>query len=133
MNVRLSNGDKAKILSRIGSRVAFRYPGDEGSKHGILKDRAVVDSANAPGAVPYWDVVDLIEFENEAEPEWIRIGYYRKPGERLNWGSQTTITEPIAIWKRLLVTAGREKKWFRDLLEEVMRELRDSTIRTKSS
>lgn len=113
-----------KILSRIGKGVSFKYPGSEGDKHGILKDRAVVESANALGIVPYWDVVDLIQFEGEKEPEWIRIGYYRKPKYKLNWGSQTTITEPVSIWKKILVNAAREKKWFRDLLEDVMEELK---------
>jgi hypothetical protein len=55
---------------------------------------------------------------DEKEPKWIRIGYYRKPKDTLNWGSQTTITEPVSIWKRILVNAAREKKWFRDLLED---------------
>jgi hypothetical protein len=110
-----------KILSRIGESVSFKYPGNEGNKHGILKDRAVVESANEIGSVPYWDVVDLIEFKDEKEPEWIRIGYYRKPKDKLNWGSQTTITEPVSIWKKILVKAA-EKKWFRDLLEDVMNE-----------
>ena len=120
-----SDDDRIKILSRIGTKVAFRYPGKEGDKQGILKDRAVIDSTNAPGSVPYWDVVDLIEFKDEEEPEWIRIGYYRKPRERLNWGSQTTITEPVSIWKKMLISAGRDKRWFRDLLKDVMNELTD--------
>ncbi len=123
------SGDKAricnKILSCVGKKVSFKYPGSEGVKHGILRDRSVVESANPPGKVPYWDVVDLIEFEKEKESKWLRIGYYRMPGEKLNWGSQTTITEPISIWKRLLVKAAREKSWFRDLLEDVMREMKD--------
>lgn len=122
-------GDMARvrehILSRIGEKVSFKFPGSEGDKHGILKDRAVIESTNAPGTVPYWDVVDLIEFKGEKEPEWIRIGYYRKPKEKLNWGSQTTITEPVSIWKRILVSAARDKKWFRELLEDVMKELRE--------
>jgi hypothetical protein len=42
----------------------------------------------------------------------------------LIWASQTTITEPVSIWKRILVKATQEKKWFRDLLEEVMKELK---------
>lgn len=115
-----------QILSRIESKVAFKYPGatkTDTEKHGVLKDRSVCESTNAPGSVPYWDVVDLIEFAGEPEPKWIRIGYYRKPGKTLNWGSQTTITEPISIWKRILVKAAREKKWFRDLLNDVMDEL----------
>ena len=112
-----------KILSCIGKNVSFKYPGNEGDKFGVLKDRAVVESTNNIGGVPYWDVVDLIEFKGEKEPQWIRIGYYRKPKQSLNWGSQTTITEPISIWKKILVTAAREKKWFRKLLEDVMDEL----------
>ncbi len=113
-----------RILSCIGRGVSFKYPGNEGDKHGILKDRAVVESTNESGAVPYWDVVDLIEFKDEKESEWIRTGYYRKPKHRLNWGSQTTITEPVSIWKRILVNAAKEKKWFRNLLEDVMIEVK---------
>jgi hypothetical protein len=118
-------GIREQILSRVGRKVSFKYPGSEGDKHGILKDRTVVESTNAPGTVPYWDVVDLIEFKKEKEPKWLRIGYYRKPGKKLNWGSQTTITEPISVWKRLLVNAAREKEWFRNLLEDVMKEVKD--------
>jgi len=113
-----------KILSCIGRKVSFKYPGNEGDKHGVLKDRAVIESTNQPGSVPYWDVVDLIEFKGEQEPEWIRVGYYRKPGQTLHWGSQTTITEPISIWKKILVGAAKEKKWFHSLLEDVLDELK---------
>jgi hypothetical protein len=119
-----ATNDITKILSCIGRKVSFKYPGNEGDKHGILKDRSVVESSNAAGKVPYWDVVDLIEFKGEEEPEWIRIGYYRKPKRKLNWGSQTTITEPISIWKKILVNVAREKKWFRDLLEDVIDEIK---------
>lgn len=115
--------DISQILSRIGKKVSFKYPENEGEKHVILKDRAVVKSNSEGSEVPYWDVIDLIEFKGEKEPEWMRIGYYRKPKDRLNWGSQTTITEPISVWKNLLINTAREKKWFRDLLEDVMKEL----------
>jgi len=116
--------ERDKILSRIGKAVSFKYPGSEGDKHGILKDRVVVESTNDTRAVPYWDVVNLIVFKGKKEPEWIRIGYSRKSKARLNWGSQTTIRESVSIWKRILVNAAREKKWFRDLLEDVMNELK---------
>jgi hypothetical protein len=117
-------GDEiCRILSCIGRKVSFKYPANEGDKQGILKDRVVIESMNQPGSVPYWDVVDLIEFKGEQESEWIRIGYYRKPGKTLNWGSQTTITEPTSVWKRILVNAAREKDWFRDLLKGVLEEL----------
>ena len=109
-----------KIKSCIGNKVSFKYPGNEGDKLGILKDRAVIESTNELGSVPYWDVIDLIKFEGEREPDWIRIGYYRKSSDRLIWGSQTTITEPISVWKKL---KAKEKKWFRDLLFEVIKEM----------
>lgn len=112
-----------KIKSRIGKNICFKYPGNEGEKHGVLKDRAIISSINEAGSVPYWDVVDLIEFKGEKEPLWIRIGYYRKPAEKLNWGSQTTITEPVSIWRKILINAAREKKWFKELLIEVIKEL----------
>jgi hypothetical protein len=114
----------AKLLEGVGKkRVKFAYPGDEGIKNGILKDRAFVRSPGSTG-VPYWDVVDLIEFPGEAQPRWIRIGYYReKPRGRLRWGSQTTITEPVEIWRRLLVHAAKRKRWFRRLLEGVVKKV----------
>jgi hypothetical protein len=120
--------DLSKILSAIGRKVKFKYPGDpeeKGKKQGILKDRAVVKSTNRYLRVPYWDVVDLIEFKGEREPR-IRIGYYRKPRNSPSprYASQTTITEPISVWKEILANAMQEKKWFRDLIEDVMRELK---------
>jgi hypothetical protein len=115
--------DIKKIMKQKGKPVTFNYPGNEGQKNGILKDRAVIPSIPGSTGVPYWDVVDLIEFPGEKEKEWIRIGYYRKPGNRLVWGSQTTITEPITVWKQLLVNAAKEKKWLRDILKDVVKEL----------
>ena len=113
-----------QILARIGSRVTFLYPAAEGNAEGTLRDRYVLP-VSSRGKVPYWDVIDLIDFPSEPARDWIRVGYYRKPGDRLVWGSQTTITEPVATWKRLLVGAAREKPWFRELVEEVARELRE--------
>jgi len=111
-----------KILDKINKPVHFQYPLDEGHKQGFLKDRAVISSQGSKD-VPYWDVVDLIEFAGESEP-WMRIGYYRKPNSgHLTWGSQTTITEPLTVWKKLLVQTAREKPWFMSLLNDVMKEL----------
>ena len=87
------NDEVAKrILSKIGQKVHYRFPGDEDSLKGTLKDRAVMESPTE-SAVPYWDVVDLIEFNGKKET-WIRFGYYRKPRNRLVWGSQTALTAP---------------------------------------
>ena len=113
-----------KILSRIGMPVDYIYPGDETAQHGILEDRSVFESRY--GDVPYWNVVDLIQFEGEEgkKLECIRIGYYRKKeGQQLNYGSQTTITETVSGWEKMLVKAASEKPWFRKLLDKVMREL----------
>jgi hypothetical protein len=120
------NSDKVvqQILSRIGSDVKFKYPGTEGSKSGVISDRVVVPSRNAPGSVPYWDVVDKIEFEGEKHPTWMRIGYYRKPKDKLVWGSQTTITEPISVWKNIMIEAANNKAWFRELLKDVVKGLK---------
>ena len=116
-----------KILKKIGKNVSFTYPGNEKGKEGLLRDRVVMPSNLGPKGIPYWDVVDLIEFPEEAELEWIRIGYYRmKQGERLRWGSQTTITEPIGVWKKLFVQAASEKPWFKKLLDDVMKELQEN-------
>ena len=117
-----------QILKRIGKKVKFTYPPPEGFKTGFLKDRAVIFSPGSTG-VPYWDVVDLIEFPGEPEPQWITIGYYRMPKDRLVWASQTTITEPIETWKALLVHTAKEKEWFRKLLSEVMREVESELAR----
>lgn len=111
-----------QILEKVGGSVTFRYPGTEGHAKGFLRDRYVLSSQGRSG-VPYWDVVDLICFPDEAESDWLRIGYYRKPKDRLVWGSQATITEPLAIWKQLLVGAAKSKPWLRKLLEDVMAEL----------
>ena len=110
------------MLQRIGKSVDFTYPAGEAKRSGVLKDR-FVERAN-PGAigVPYCGVVDFIEFPEE-QREWIRFGYYRKPGDHLIWASQTTSTFPIETWKRLFVKAAREKPWFRKLLDDVMNAL----------
>ena len=109
-----------QILSKINKPVSFHYPENEGVKKGVLKNRAVMASPNIVG-VPYWSVVDLIEFDKEPEQS-MRFGYYRKPDKHLVWGSQTTLTAPISLWRQLLVQAANEMDWFRNLLQEVMDE-----------
>lgn len=121
---RLDDEIFVKMLKRISKKVSFKYPGKEGQRNGVLKDRIAVRSNPNTSGVPYWTVIDLIEFPKEREKEWMRFGYYRKPFEHLVWGSQTTLTESIKAWKSLFVKAAREKPWFRELLDEVMNELR---------
>lgn len=106
-------GPIEKILSRIGKRVLYKYPGDEGERRGVLKDRAVVAAGRNPTGVHYWHIVDLIEFPDHREP-WLRMGYYRRPRDRLVFAGQTTSTFRISQWKCLFVTAAKEKEWFRN-------------------
>lgn len=115
--------DEEKILGRIGAPVTFGYPSEEGNESGVLRDRYVLAGAGGRGKVPYWDVIDLIEFPETDEPQWIRIGYYRKPKDRLVWASQTTITEPVSVWKRLLSGAARAKPWFANLIRDIAQDL----------
>ena len=105
-----------RILSKIGMPVHFKYPGTEGSLRGVLKDRVLIKSSSNIAGVPYWDVVDLIEFARSPEPLWLRVGYYRYAG-RLIWGSQTTLTSYLSDWRRLFV-AARKRPWFSALLQE---------------
>lgn len=113
--------DIEKILSKIDQSVTFTYPEPGVEKHGILKDRNVIEGGYV-GSVFYWDIVDLIDFEGEDEL-MIRIGYYRKKQDRLVFAGQTTITEPLSTWKRILLETAQKKPWFRTLLEDVVAEL----------
>jgi len=92
---------------------------------GVLKDRYVICTTPTRGGVKYWDVVDLIEFQDEREL-FIRVGYYRmrRDEPQPRFAGQTTITETVSQWKRILIETAREKEWFRRLLEEVCRQLK---------
>lgn len=118
--------DEKKILSKIGKKVHFKYPMEEPHVDGVLKDRCLMREPSWPGTadVPYWSVVDLIEFTapNGEIFEALRFGYYRKKGKRLTWASQTTLTESWDTYKALFVKAAREKPWFRKFLEAALKE-----------
>lgn len=103
---------QAKILKAVGREVVF------GERHGTLQERVVIQSN-----FPYWDVVDLIWFPDDGQ-EWMRIGWYKAEGDRLKWADKTAICEPISIWRKILLQTARQKSWFRQLLEEVVDELR---------
>ena len=111
-----------RMLRPINKPVSFTYPGTDGPMRGILKDRAVIRGGNAAGA-KYWDVVDLIEFGSKPSDRCIRISYYRQVGDKLGWAGQTSITEPLYVWKRMLVQAALEKPWFCDLLFSAVNEI----------
>ncbi len=117
----MSDRDLQRILSRVGSKVGYRYPGNGVRRVGLLKDRTGIKEPNRKNEVPYWVVVDLIDFPDQRERDFMRFGYYRQSSS--SWGSQTTLTMSLSNWKRLLVRAAREKEWFRKLLEDVTSEI----------
>lgn len=117
------NADEKKILSRIGEPVVYNYPGDEGERRGVLADRYVISTSPNPTGIRYWHIVDLIRFSGYRE-SWIRIGYYRKAKSRLVFAGQTTSTHRVSQWRRLLVQAAKEKRWFRKLLDDVAKDLK---------
>src|SRR5579862_6609174 len=103
-----------KIRGRVGTSVKFNYP--EGKKQGKLLDRVVIPAGPGSTGIPYWSVVDLIQFDHDRK-SWIRITYYRMPKRRLIFAGQTTATFTRAHWKQLFLKAA-QKKWFGDLLRE---------------
>jgi len=113
--------EEEKILSRKGKKVYFKYPKPEPRFRGVLKDRCVMLAPSWTG-VPYWDVVDLIEFDEPKKFRALRFGYYRKSKGRLIWASQTTLTEPIITFKALFKKAVKEKEWFKRFVEDVLRD-----------
>ncbi len=117
--------NEKKILSSIGEEVKYKYPSGEGVYRGQLKDRCILHVPSWTN-VPYWDVVDLIEFEEPKRFEALRFGYYRLKDGKLRWASQTTLTEPFEVYKKLFIKAAKEKEWFRKFLYEVLEEVQPS-------
>jgi len=106
-----------RILSKVGKPVKFKYP-DGTLRPGTLKDRVVLPTQGALSGKVYFDVIDLIEFEDEGES--IRFDYYIYENRKLRWGSQTTLTESKETILILFQKACREKSWFRELIEKSM-------------
>ena len=103
--------DKAKIMAAEGKPVTFTYPTRRGVRRsrGVLRSRRIAWADRKPrkGGALYADVVDIITFEGRREPR-LRIGYYlRGPDGTQRWGSQTTITERLLIWRRILPALRR--------------------------
>lgn len=72
--------------------------------------------------VPYWDVVDIIEFEEPKKFVALRFGYYKLKDRKLRWASQATLTEPLEVYKKLFVNAAREIELFRNFLRTVLKK-----------
>jgi hypothetical protein len=67
----------------------------------------------------YWNLLDLIRFEEERE-DWLRISYYRyrKDGQWV-FAGQTSISAPFDSFSKLFIKAIKEKKWIRPLFKEI--------------
>lgn len=112
---------KAYLYSKIGAPVNFTYP--EGPpRKGKLLDRYVIFDSDDDSVV-YWDVIDLIGFEDEVE-DWLRITYYRYKKRERRWvfAGQTSISNPISGFLELFVKAIKEKEWIRPLFREVYKQ-----------
>ena len=95
-----------RIESAVGKESIFDFP--EGKRKGILVDRSWIKSESKSGDVEYINVIDILEFEGQKE-KYMRVGYYRVfPTGRLVWGSQTTITEPMSEWKKILTVINQK-------------------------
>jgi hypothetical protein len=96
---------EAKMMRPLGKRVHYRYPAGEGDRRGFLKDRQIEQGAPGQNGIKNWDVIDLIAWDDGGEP-WVRVGYYReRPNVTLGWAGQTTITEPVSVWRERLLPA----------------------------
>ncbi len=96
--------DETKIMAAVGKRVAFKYPAPEPTARGVLRSRRIAwtDPAPRPSGARYCDVVDIIKLDGQTEP-WLRVGYYRLPRNgKQRWASQTTICEPLSVWRHIL-------------------------------
>ena len=110
------------LLSKIGGEVVFKYPEPPNKRIGRLSDRFVIKDTDDE-AVTYWNLIDLIEFEQEKE-EWLRITYYRYKKQLNRWvfAGQTSLSDPISAFEKLFVDAIKEKEWIRPLFKNVMKQ-----------
>ena len=110
------------MLSKKGSSVVFSYPEPPYKLVGKLKDRIVVE-AGEDKIVAYWNLIDLIKFENEDE-DWLRITYYRYKKKEKRWvfAGQTSLSDPISEFEELFVRGIKEKHWIRSLIKNVFEQ-----------
>ena len=98
-----------KLLSRIGTRVTYKYPNAEGHLRGVLTGREIFKGGFGPdGRVQYWNVVDRITFDERPEDPMVRTSYYRQlENGRLNFAGQTSSTHYRWEWAAMLPALHR--------------------------
>jgi hypothetical protein len=111
---------RAYLLSRIGQPVSFKYPEPPYLKKGKLLDRIIAKSGEDE-IVGYWNLIDLINFDDEKE-DWLRISYYRYKKKENRWvfAGQTSLTDPISQFEELFVKGIKEKEWVKKLFKKVL-------------
>jgi hypothetical protein len=107
---------------KIGDEVVFSYPEPPYEFKGKLMDRIIVKSGEDE-IVRYWNLMDLIRFENEDE-DWLRITYYRYKKKENKWvfAGQTSLSDPISQFEELFVTGIKEKDWIKRLFKNVVNQ-----------
>ncbi len=107
------------LLSKIGEPVNFKYPEPPYLLNGKLLDRHVIAGGEDDWII-YWNMIDLIRFENEDE-DWLRITYYRYKKKERRWvfAGQTSFADPISSFRELFVNVIKEKEWIRPLFREI--------------
>ena len=112
---------KKYLLSKISEPIHFKYP-EPPDKKGILLDRFIVkDRETNDKDVIYWNLIDLIKFEDEKE-NLIIVTYYRyRKRQKRKWvfAGQTAFSDPISSFEELFVKAIKEKEWIKPLFREV--------------
>jgi hypothetical protein len=118
---------KKFLLDKISKSVDFKYP-EPPSLHGKLKDRWVFKNAEDDNVV-YWNIMDLIRFENDDE-DWVRMTYYRykkraiPPKKRVGWvfAGQTSLASPISQFSEFFIDAIKGKEWIRQFFKNIFKQ-----------
>ena len=113
---------EAYLYGKIGEEVNFTYPEPPYTLEGKLLDRYVVEGGEDDW-VTYWNMIDLIRFENEDE-NWLRITYYRYKKKEKRWvfAGQTSMSNPISEFRELFVGAIKKKEWIRHFFTEICKQ-----------
>ena len=121
---------KKYLLSKIGESVVFKYPEPPYKLNGKLKDRWVFKNYEDDDVV-YWNIMDLIKFENDNE-NWLRMTYYRykkkarPPKRRVGWvfAGQTSLASPINQVSEFFTDAIKGKEWIKDFFKNIFGKCR---------
>lgn len=129
MTILSEEEQKKYLLSKIGESVVFKYPEPPYVLNGKLKDRWVFKNYEDDDVV-YWNIMDLIKFENDNE-DWLRMSYYRykkktsPPKRRVGWvfAGQTSLASPINQVSEFFTDAIKRKRMDTGLFQKHIQEM----------